>query len=99
MKKEIIETDKNPNQYITVLGIAQDAGFPHIDCDNNYCNAFYNGSENKKLVSCLGFVDLLNKQKRLFDAAPDIDKWHVWKKGYYRRSQKSRLCIFRCFIF
>jgi len=61
-----------PNQYITVLGIAQDAGFPHIDCDNDCCNAFYDGSENKKLVSCLGLVDLLNKKKWLFDATPDL---------------------------
>ena len=67
VKKEI-----KPNQYITVLGIAQDAGFPHIECDKDCCNAFYNGSENKKLVSCLGLVDLLNKKKWLFDATPDL---------------------------
>jgi len=67
IKKEI-----KPNQYITVLGIAQDAGFPHIECDKDCCNAFYDGSESKKLVSCLGLVDLLNKKKWLFDATPDL---------------------------
>ena len=69
LKKEKIEA---PNQYITVLGIAQDAGFPHIECDKVCCHSFYDGSESKKLVSCLGLVDLLNKKKWLFDATPDI---------------------------
>jgi pyrroloquinoline quinone biosynthesis protein B len=69
LKKEKIEA---PNQYITVLGIAQDAGFPHIECDKVCCQSFYDGSESKKLVSCLGLVDLLNKKKWLFDATPDI---------------------------
>jgi pyrroloquinoline quinone biosynthesis protein B len=72
LKKEKIQPKNSPNQYLTVLGIAQDAGFPHIACDNDCCNAFYNGSENKKLVSCLGLVDLLNKKKWLFDATPDL---------------------------
>ncbi len=66
-KKEI-----KPNQYITILGVAQDAGFPHINCDNDCCNAFYDGTESKKLVSCLGLVDLKNKKKWLFDATPDM---------------------------
>lgn len=62
----------NPNQYITILGIAQDAGYPQIDCDKDCCNAFYDGVEPKKLVSCLGLVDLEHQRKWLFDATPDI---------------------------
>jgi pyrroloquinoline quinone biosynthesis protein B len=63
---------KQPQQYITVLGIAQDAGYPQIDCDKECCRLFYDKKESKKLVSCLGLVDLLNKKKWLFDATPDI---------------------------
>jgi pyrroloquinoline quinone biosynthesis protein B len=63
---------QKPNQYITILGIAQDAGFPHINCDNDCCNAFYDGLEPKKLVSCLGLVDLEDQKKWLFDATPDM---------------------------
>ncbi len=59
-------------QYITVLGIAQDAGYPQINCDKACCKAFYNKTETKKLISCLGLVDLENKKKWLFDATPDI---------------------------
>jgi pyrroloquinoline quinone biosynthesis protein B len=61
-----------PNQYITVLGIAQDAGYPHINCENDCCKAFYDGDEPKKLVSCLGLIDLDNKKKYIFDATPDF---------------------------
>ena len=59
-------------QYITVLGIAQDAGYPQINCEKKCCQSIYNGIESKKLVSCLGLVDLESKQKWLFDATPDM---------------------------
>ncbi|MCD2260412.1 MBL fold metallo-hydrolase [Psychroserpens sp. XSD401] len=59
-------------QYITVLGIAQDAGFPQIDCEKSCCSSFYKGEESKKLVSCLGLVDIESNQKWLFDATPDM---------------------------
>lgn len=59
-------------QYLTVLGIAQDAGFPQIDCNKPCCEAHYKGEEVKKLISCLGLVDTENKQKWIFDATPDF---------------------------
>lgn len=76
------ETSKNSmqqelqssQQYITVLGVAQDAGFPQINCSKECCMAYHNGIEEKKLVSSLGLVDLEKKQKWLFDATPDISK-------------------------
>lgn len=70
--EEKVKKIEKPNQYITVLGIAQDAGFPQIDCKKECCNAFYTNEEPKKLISCLGLVDLKNKKKWLFDATPDI---------------------------
>lgn len=63
---------ENPKQYITVLGIAQDAGYPHINCENDCCQSYYNGEETKKLVSSLGLIDLENKNKYIFDATPDF---------------------------
>ena len=68
-QKKAIE---KPNQYITVLGIAQDAGYPHINCEKECCELFYNGDEEKKLVSSIGLVDLKNDKKWLFDATPDM---------------------------
>tara|TARA_R110002073_G_scaffold82622_4_gene197306 strand:- start:14121 stop:15089 length:969 start_codon:yes stop_codon:yes gene_type:complete len=67
----VIETEK-PKQYITVLGVAQDAGYPHINCENDCCKSFYDGVETKKLVSSLGLVDLEDKKKYIFDATPDF---------------------------
>lgn len=72
------DSSKNENQqqklkqYITVLGIAQDAGYPQIDCDKKCCMAYYKGRESKKLISCLGLIDIEEQQKWLFDATPDI---------------------------
>ncbi len=65
-------TSENQGQYITVLGIAQDAGYPQIDCNKECCKRFYDGKELKKLVSCLGLVDKNEGKKYLFDATPDI---------------------------
>ena len=70
--KEATTISKKPNQYITVLGIAQDAGYPHINCENDCCQSYYNGEETKKLVSSLGLIDLENKNKYIFDATPDF---------------------------
>jgi pyrroloquinoline quinone biosynthesis protein B len=70
-----IKTVKNENvskQYITVLGIAQDAGYPHIGCQKVCCTNFYNDNYKKKKVVSLGLVDIENRQKWLFEATPDI---------------------------
>ncbi|WP_298903742.1 MBL fold metallo-hydrolase [uncultured Psychroserpens sp.] len=73
-KKKEVETigARDFKQYITVLGIAQDAGFPQIDCEKACCMSFYEEKESKKMVSCLGLVDLEAKKKWLFDATPDM---------------------------
>ena len=59
-------------QYITVLGTAQDAGYPQINCNKSCCKPYHEGKVEKKLISCLGLIDLEAKKKWLFDATPDI---------------------------
>lgn len=59
-------------QYITVLGIAQDAGYPQIGCRKECCTQFYKGKQKKQRVVSLGLVDKAAKQKWLFEATPDI---------------------------
>jgi len=54
----VVENKKESKQYITVLGIAQDAGYPQIGCQKKCCANFYNGT--------------YKKQKWLFEATPDI---------------------------
>ena len=70
--KQDNKASKLSNQYITVLGVAQDAGFPHINCNKDCCKAFYDGNESKKLIVSLGLVDLENNKKYIFDATPDF---------------------------
>ena len=74
-QRETPKTNKTQNQlkqYITVLGIAQDAGYPHIGCQKQCCANYYNGTNKKRSVVSLGLVDQENKQKWLFDATPDM---------------------------
>jgi pyrroloquinoline quinone biosynthesis protein B len=67
-----IKKEQVSEQYLTVLGIAQDAGYPHIGCQKECCANFYNGKYKKQKVVSLGLVDIENKQKWLFEATPDI---------------------------
>ena len=55
--------------YIQVLGIVQDAGYPHIGCEKDCCSVL---SPGEYFVSCLGLVDKTNNKRYLFDATPDI---------------------------
>ena len=75
-------------QYLTVLGITQDGGYPHIGCQKECCANFYNGKNSKKSVSCLGLVDLENQQKWLFDATPDMHTQLAALEQYHLKKEK-----------
>ena len=59
-------------QYITVLGTAQDGGFPHIGCQQSCCTPAYEGNLKTQKVVALGLIDKIAGQKFLFEATPDI---------------------------
>jgi pyrroloquinoline quinone biosynthesis protein B len=59
-------------QFIVVLGVAQDAGYPQIGCAKECCKAFYAGVETKKHVVSLALVNKETNQYFLFEATPDI---------------------------
>lgn len=59
-------------QYITILGIAQDGGYPHIGCQKECCANYYTGKNDRKSVVSLGLIDTEEKQKWLFEATPDM---------------------------
>lgn len=61
-----------PSQYITILGTAQDGGYPHIGCQRNCCADFYTKKQPKQRVVSLGLVDKTSNLKWLFEATPDI---------------------------
>tara|TARA_R110000868_G_scaffold306734_4_gene568144 strand:- start:6713 stop:7663 length:951 start_codon:yes stop_codon:yes gene_type:complete len=68
------ETSKESasNQYLTVLGIAQDAGFPQAGCTKANCNQYWLGNEEKRHATSLGLVDKESKQTWMFEATPDF---------------------------
>ena len=58
--------------YLVVLGTAQDGGYPHPGCRGDCCRRFYDGKEDRRLVSCLGLLDPLSGRRWLFDCTPDF---------------------------
>ena len=75
-------------QYLTVLGITQDGGYPHIGCQKKCCANFYNGKNSKKSVVSLGLVDLENQQKWLFDATPDMHTQLAALEQHHLKNEK-----------
>jgi pyrroloquinoline quinone biosynthesis protein B len=57
---------------LVVLGIAQDAGIPHLSCGQNICAAIRAGKRRPEKVSSLGLVDRASGRAYLFDATPDF---------------------------
>lgn len=67
-----VNSTVTPKQYITVLGVAQDGGYPHIGCKKDCCISVHKKESQRRSVVSLGLVDLENQQKWLFDATPDM---------------------------
>jgi pyrroloquinoline quinone biosynthesis protein B len=68
-----IETpDTHGDQYLIVLGIAQDAGFPQIGCDKECCKPLWRQATPGAFVVSLGLVDHVSQKKWLFECTPDI---------------------------
>lgn len=58
--------------YMQVLGIAQDAGYPQINCKKECCTPFHKGQKERERVTCMGIVDRKSKKSWLIEATPDI---------------------------
>lgn len=71
---------ENPAHYLTILGIAQDAGFPQADCDREQCRLYWNGEVDKRRVVSLGLTDTNTGQNWMFEATPDFpEQLHMLK--------------------
>ena len=65
--------EKTPiTPYVMVLGIAQDAGYPQINCKKKCCAAAWKNAELQRTTSCLAIVDPINKEQWIIDATPNI---------------------------
>lgn len=80
-----IETESPPlsETNLTILGIAQDAGFPQANCQKGCCAKVWNGEVARKRVSCIALVDPQQQKAWIFDATPDFkDQWYALEKLY-----------------
>ena len=64
------ELPKSP--YVMVLGVAQDAGYPQINCKKECCAAAWENVELQRTTSCLAIIDPISKEQWIIDATPNI---------------------------
>ena len=57
---------------LVILGVAQDAGIPHLGCDKGVCAEIKKGKRKPEKVSSIGLVNKTTGESYLFDATPDI---------------------------
>ena len=70
--------------HIIVLGIAQDAGYPQINCQKSCCQNLWTDKRKRKMVSSIALRDPQSKRAWLFDATPDFkDQLQLLKEGGY----------------
>jgi pyrroloquinoline quinone biosynthesis protein B len=81
-------------QFITVLGIAQDAGYPHPYCGKACCEAVEQGKEKRQNVTCLGIVDKETQQVFMLEATPDFTFQEKILRGYLNDKSKPLSGIF-----
>jgi pyrroloquinoline quinone biosynthesis protein B len=67
-----ITVTSKENVSLVVLGVAQDAGYPQINCYKSHCTPAWKDPTKRRLVTSLAVIDRGTKQKFLFDATPDI---------------------------
>ncbi|MGY8919850.1 MAG: MBL fold metallo-hydrolase [Flavobacteriales bacterium] len=87
------EIQNPPDQFITVLGTIQDAGYPHIGCVKYCCNEGFN-SKDVNFVTSLGLTDLTDGKYFLIEATPDITK----QLKYLKKDSPSKTVIDGVFI-
>ena len=58
--------------YVIVLGIAQDAGYPQINCKKDCCKKAWKNVALQKMTSCLAIVDPTTNEQWIIDATPNI---------------------------
>ena len=67
------ETTEIPNTAnVIVLGVAQDAGYPQMNCKKECCKRAWNNPNLQKTTSCLSIIDPTTNEQWIIDATPDI---------------------------
>ncbi len=71
-----------PPVYLLVLGVAQDGGYPHVNCNKTCCNLYWSGRQTARTPSCIALVDRRNQKLWMFEATPAYtDQWERLQKN------------------
>lgn len=81
-------------QFVVVLGVAQDAGYPQIGCTKECCKAFYTGEQTKKHVVSLALIDKVANKYYLFETTPDVTEQLASLQSYLQQTDYSPDGIF-----
>ncbi len=60
--------------FVTILGVAQDGGYPHAGCKRACCQAAWGHPDVARSVTCLGLVDPETGQRWLVECTPDFSR-------------------------
>lgn len=60
-----------PDVSLLVLGVAQDGGYPHVNCSKACCKLYWTGRQPKRTPTCLALIDRRARQVWLFEATPE----------------------------
>lgn len=58
--------------FAAILGIAQDAGYPHAGCRKECCLAAWKSPARRRMVSSLAVIDPATHERWIIDATPDF---------------------------
>jgi pyrroloquinoline quinone biosynthesis protein B len=58
--------------YVMVLGVAQDAGYPQMNCKKECCKQAWGNPDLQRTTSCLAIIDPISKEQWIIDATPNI---------------------------
>ena len=76
------------NNYVVVLGIAQDGGYPQAGCIKSCCSSLWKNSDHSKMVSSIGLVSD-SKNSWIIDATPDFPRQYHILKNKHKTSIKG----------
>lgn len=80
--------------HLTVLGVAQDAGYPQAACQKPCCLLHWNGKEPARKVVSLGLTDLRSGRKWMFEATPDFPaQWEALQQHGQRSSSPDGIFL------
>lgn len=71
-KESLRQTVNGQAPFVTVLGIAQDAGYPQSGCQKECCRRAWEQPASRRRVSCIAVVDPAEGKAWMFDATPDF---------------------------